>query len=190
MKLLQLFAVITLLAGCAAAPVSQIALTPRSETLTDLTGGDTSIIVAIQSKDLRTAHYLISIERSDKEQVQLVSSATNLRSSIEQSLIKGWNSGGIGFVDASPTTVTVEITQLANRIVQKNLSYTATSEMTLRVTVDNPKSTLTKLYRSTQTNNGPFYADIQKQEQLMSQQLSELLQQILTDTQLVEAFKS
>ncbi|WP_432454164.1 MULTISPECIES: YajG family lipoprotein [unclassified Agarivorans] len=184
----NLFTLVILLFGlsaCSSRP-QQVQLNPQVQ-LSDVT--QHSIIAAIHSQDLRPNRFLISIHHGDQEQAELIASGSNLRSSIEQQLSAAWQQQGLGFVPASPNTIRVDINELASRVEQGSVKYSASTTIRIKVTVDTPTKTLDKEFRSIHTNEGAFKVDVNKQAEAMNQQLSELLAEIASDPQLIEVME-
>lgn len=174
-----------LMSGCTNSP-HQFSLAPSPRVTTEvMVSADT--IVSIRSVDRRNQQFLMAVRKEGEEQSRIISSSSNLRQSVEQALIDGWNQIGVGFVDVSPTLIQVEIMDLNNLVTQKKLSYQGVSNMRLQVTVQTETNILTKEYSSKQTNTGSINVDVLKEKQLMDQQLNILLEQILIDQQIIEA---
>ncbi|MGY5450292.1 YajG family lipoprotein [Agarivorans sp. MS3-6] len=173
------------LSACSSTP-QQVQLTPQIQ----LDGvPQHSIIAAIKSQDLRPNRFLISIHQQGEEQAELIASGDNLRQTIELQLSAAWQQQGLGFVPESPNTITIDILELASEVEESSVKHTASSTMRLKVTVDTPHKTLAKQFRSTHTNEGAFSVNVNKQAVAMSQQLSELLTQIVNDPQLIEVLE-
>lgn len=189
MKNILVIALFAFLAGCST-QVTQITLDPEGMSpykrfvpipLTGLT---------ISVRDLRPQNFLIAIAKNQKEQLQIISSATNVRQSIEQALIQGWQAKGLRLKPGKQVAIEVDIKKLVNKVNQTNLDFQAEIEMQLQVVVDTSKTRLTKQFQSTQTSTGPFKVNVFTQEKLMNRQLSDLIQQILNDSELHEAITS
>ncbi|WP_026973215.1 YajG family lipoprotein [Aliagarivorans marinus] len=177
------------LMACSSTPPPQLQLSPEV-TVQQAEGEKASLIAALNSADLRNHRYLLSIHRDGQEQAELLASASNLRLDIEQQLKQAWQQQGLGFVTDSPFKLQVDILELVATAEQSSLKHQVESTMRLKVSLETPKRSLAKQYRSVHNNEGPLRLSLERQEEYLSAQLSELLTQIANDPQFFEVLEN
>ena len=172
---LTLITSIWLMSGCANSP-QQMIIAPQvyNAALSLYQGQQASLKVT----DMRSGTQVVQILRKNKA-AQLYSPQEDIANIIDQSLQKVWLQQGLSINAAASNQIDVFIDKAVVNVNQELLKYDTNSQITIRVAVDNGRETLTKIFNSTGSSNGPLLADLAVLErdfnQLLAQQLSEIL---------------
>lgn len=131
-------------------------------------------------KDMRTAQHVIQILH-DGEAAQLMNSQEALTAVVEQTLKKAFKQQGLTLSAQANNHIEVIIDKALISVEQGMVSYQAKNELAITVKVKNSAQTLTKTFTSKGTSDGPIGVDIAVLERDFNQQLSKLLNRIITN---------
>jgi uncharacterized lipoprotein len=137
----------------------------------------------LQVSDMRIADHIIEIIEPDKAR-QIYSSQTRLDTILQKQLAAQYVRQGLSLRLGAENNIALYIDQAKVKVAQQTFKYQVKSEIVMRVIVTNKKQTLTKTFRQSGTSEGPLQADIAVLERDFNQNLSQLLQQILTNSDL------
>jgi len=139
--------------------------------------------------DFRTNNHVLQINGSD-EKAKLYSSQKNISEIVNDSLTAGFKKQGLSIDEFANNTINVFIEQAKTSVNQEMVKYDAKNELVLRVEVSAGDQTLTKLFSSKGTSNGPLTADIAVLERDLNQQLGTLLAKIMQSPEIQQFIQS
>lgn len=177
--------IIFLLGGCASAP-SHLIVAP--EILTQTTNQYVNKQATLKVVDMRTATNIVQILRKG-EAATLLSAQERLEDTIKSSLSKHWQHQGLAIQADGTNEMTIVIEKAIISVTQEALSYQASSEIVLKVTINNGVQTLTSTFSNRGNSNGPFKADIAVLERNFNQRLANVLQQVLSNEKIIQFLK-
>jgi uncharacterized lipoprotein len=129
--------------------------------------------------DMRTSPHIIQIIEEDKAAV-ILSSLERIEDISQRILTSQWQKQGLSFNSLALNKMTVIIEKAIVSVEQKNVSYSAQTEIIVNVKIDNGKQTLTTTFKNRGYNEGSLDADITVLEHNFNQQLSTVLKEVLT----------
>lgn len=129
--------------------------------------------------DMRTSTHIIQILEKDEAAI-ILSSKVRLEDITQKLLIEQWQQQGLNFTNSAQNKITVSIEKAIISVEQESVTYTAQSEIILKVSIDNGKQTLTSNFKTRGHSEGALTADIAVLEREFNQHLSTLLIQVLT----------
>ena len=179
LKKLLLSAGLLLLTACATAP-QQVNITADPAPLTTQYHGTQ---VALTSKDIRDANYLIAIHKVG-EPAQLVNNQSSLINLTTAKLQQGWEQQGLVFSAQADIAINIELQTARIDVQQDSFEHQVESTLVLIISIENKAQTLTKQFRSASTLTGVFSPAMSDLETKFSQQLSSLLNDVFHDQQI------
>ena len=129
--------------------------------------------------DMRTSPHIVQILEKNKAAV-ILSSLERIEDISQRRLTSQWQKQGLSFNSLAQNNMTVIIEKAIVSVEQKNMNYSAQTEIIINVTIDNGKQTLTTTFKNRGYNEGSLDADISNLEYNFNQQLSTVLKEILT----------
>lgn len=129
--------------------------------------------------DMRTGNHIVQILK-EGEAATILSSQQRLEEIIADTLSKAWKSQGLRFNELSEKKVKITIDKAVISVNQKTMSYDTQSEIVLSVEIVNSTQTLTNTFKIRSNSEGPLKADIAVLERDFNQQLSQVLNSIIT----------
>tara|TARA_R110001583_G_scaffold12280_7_gene54645 strand:+ start:5267 stop:5917 length:651 start_codon:yes stop_codon:yes gene_type:complete len=141
--------------------------------------------------DMRTASHVVQIMR-EGEAATLIPAQERLEYTIKNNLSKHWQEQGLVINNSTSNTINtinISIEKAIISVSQETMEYTAQTEITLKVTVNNGSQTLTSTFNNRGNSDGPLQADIAVLERNFNQRLANLLQQILANKKISDFFK-
>jgi len=184
LNLSALIALVLFLSGCSSTPTSlQLAPQLSNTTITTPVQKDHSWLLA--SQDLRTARYLIAISSGDKV-ATLVNESVSTRAVIEKTLQAQWAKQGFTFTTDSNNSyqIDIQLIKLLAEVEQSTLSHEADINAVIKIQLNSEKTTFSKTFRSHYQKKAPFNANVDTLTQQLNIQLSQLLDQIVQDSEL------
>lgn len=183
-RLSSIFLVMLFLSACSTTPTS-LQLTPQltDNTSTTAVKKDNSWLLA--SQDLRTARYLIAISSGD-EVATLVNESVSTRATIEKTLQAHWVKQGLTFTADTNNSyqIDIQLLKLLAEVEQATLSHETDINVVIKVQLSNGKTTFGKTFRSHFQQEAPFNAKVGTLTKQLNTQLSQLLDQVVQDTEL------
>lgn len=174
---------VVMLGGCAQTPTHFI-LAP------DQTAGPVQINADgarnLTVNDMRAQQYIIRINRGE-EQSTLVSLSQSPIATVEQSLLARFAKHSVSLENV---TYNVDINDLIINVAQQAIKYESASQLTLTVRVNNGATTLNKTFKRAGTSHGPLQADLAVLERDFNLLLSQMLDDITTDDELLNLVNS
>lgn len=170
-----------LLMACSASP-SSVQMQPEvSVKQTEQLQGD--LTWRIGSQDQRIAHYLIEIVNGDNA-ARLINESRNSRAITEQVLQNQWIKQGLVIQADSPNIIDIQLIKLLAEVEQNSLSYKLDSNIIITVKLYADNKIFSKTFKSRFAKEGAFTADVKKVSEQLNDQLSQLLNEILQDSEL------
>jgi len=167
--------------GCASGPQQLIISPQNTANFSNIYG---KISANIKSTDMRASSHIVQILRADKA-AELISSATPIATVVEKSLNNIFSQQGLTITNAeSQVNISIFIDTAMISVEQSLIKYQANNSIGLRLKIRNADKTLTKSFTSHGKSNGPLNADLAVLERDFNQQLTKLLNQISTDTEI------
>ncbi|WP_415225460.1 YajG family lipoprotein [Psychromonas sp.] len=144
-----------------------------------------SLIWGVHSQDQRIAHYLIAIENGDNENAaRLVNESRNSRVIIEKVLQEQWIKQGLAIQADSANIIDIQLIKLLAEVEQNSLTYKIDSNIIIKVKLHADNKIFNKTFNSRFGEEGVFTADVEKVTKQLNDQLSQLLTEILHDSEL------
>ena len=171
----------TLLIACTSSPIS-IKLQP------ELSANQPSPLInkttwKINSQDLRIAQYLIEISK-EKGAATLVNGSQSSRLIIEKLLQQQWTKQGLIINTQSAHKINIQVIKLLAKVKQNLFSHQINSQVVINVQLKNGGKVFNKVYKSNANQEGPLNVSIEKTSKLLNTQLSQLLDEIVQDSEL------
>jgi uncharacterized lipoprotein len=172
------------LSACSNTPTS-LKLTPSLDTNITVNKVEKKQKWALNSKDFRTARYLIAISTGD-DVATLVNESTSTRLIVEKTLQKHWVNQGYRFTDKAGNShqIEVQLIKLLAKVEQGTVSHETNINVIIKIQLNSDKSTFSKTFRSHYEENAPFRANIESLTTQLNTQLSQLLDQVVQDPEL------
>lgn len=139
--------------------------------------------VQISFSDVRSAKHIVQILRIG-EATELYPSQQPIVSIVDKSLSSEFTNNGLRIQSLAINHVDVIIEKALVNVQQELVKYSTSSEIVLRVIINNGQSTLTKSFKVSGTSIGSLKADIAVIERDFNQQLTQLLTQIVQSKEL------
>lgn len=171
------------LSGCASG-TQQLIIAPQ--TTVKFANIYSQINTKLNTSDMRASTHIVQILRNDKA-AELTNSATPMSIIVEKSLTDLFSQQGLAITNTDSTSkvdITVFIDAALISVQQSLMKYQANNAIVLRLQIKNSDKILTKTFNIHGKSNGPFNADLAVLERDFNQQLSDLLQQIVGDTEI------
>jgi uncharacterized lipoprotein len=143
---------------------------------------------SITITDMRSAQHVVQILRKD-EAAEIYSSQQLLKNIIKQALTAEFKKQGLEINDQASNAIGIIIENSLISVNQEMIKYQVNNELVIRVTVNNGKQTLSNTFKVRGTSEGPLSADIAVLERDFNQQLSNLLTQIISNTEIKNFIK-
>jgi len=176
---------VTLLSACTSKERSFV-ISPQLKQASEQLTINKSASFAIS--DLRTSDHIVQIFQEDKA-AELVSSKTSLLQVMKSALTNSFSLQGLSIDAQSINTIDVVIKQAKINVQQSMLEYKANNVIEIMVTVNNGEKTLTQSFKTKGNNSGPLFADLAVLERDFNQQLSKLLEQIVSHSEIQQFLK-
>ncbi len=176
LKIIKVIIVSALFTACTSTPTHLI-VAPV------LTAKNTNVLyqsnLQLQVTDLRIANHVVQISK-EGQAATVLSAQQSLDEIVANTLKEHWQGQGLNFTTMASKSMTIVIKRAMIRVKQELLSYQADSEIIIVVKIDNGKKVLTSTFKSTGNSEGPLQADIAVLERDFNDNLSTVLQQILS----------
>lgn len=178
-----LLAVALLLGGCAPQyPVVanlNLQIMPQPPIFTDTSA-------FIQGQDARKNDEIIIYLMKDQMPIA-VDNMSPPHILVTERLAGGLREQGLMFENSAPTRVYLEITELLVTVTKPKFLFSADARSRITLKVVNETSSLAKTYQRQATHESPKRPDTAKLENMLNEQLSEILSQILGDEDIRKA---
>jgi uncharacterized lipoprotein len=129
--------------------------------------------------DMRTSPHIVQILEKNKAAV-ILSSLERIEDISQRVLTSQWQKQDLSFNSLAQNNMTVIIEKAIVSVEQKNMKYSAQTEIIINVKIDNGKQILTTTFKNRGYNEGSLDADISVLEYNFNQQLSTVLKEVLT----------
>ncbi|WP_232772509.1 YajG family lipoprotein [Psychromonas sp. Urea-02u-13] len=172
------------LSACSSTPTS-LKLTPNLNDNITINKVEKNQKWLLDSKDFRTARYLIAISAGD-DVATLVNESISTRISVEKLLQNHWTKQGYRFTDNQGNShqIEVQLIKLLAEVEQGTLSHETDINVIIKIQLNSDKSTFSKTFRSHYEEKAAFSADVEVLATQLNTQLSQLLDQIVQDPEL------
>lgn len=139
----------------------------------------------LNSQDLRSARYLISISAGD-DVATLINESVSTRTVIEKTLQAHWAKQGHRFTTQADNEyqITVQLLQLVAQVEQHTFSHESHINAVIRIELNSASTTFAKTFRANFNKEGAFAANVDTIAEQLNTQLSQLLDQIVQDPEL------
>ena len=178
--LLTLLLPALLLGGCASVP-QQVILAPTL--IPQQYNPDTLSEIDLDVVDNRRQRHLLQIKQGS-EQRKLLSANRSPGKLLNQTITQGLSQQGYQLTPTANVVMTVEIEKMLINLNQETVEYQANNDIALKVIVKKEGKTLTKRFSSKGESHGPLKADVSVLERLFNEQLGQLINQLLNDSQI------
>jgi uncharacterized lipoprotein len=138
--------------------------------------------------DMRSAQHVVQILRKD-EAAEIYSSQQPLKNIIQQTLTSEFKKQGLEIDAQASNAIEIIIENSLISVQQEMIKYQVNNELVILVKVNNGKQTLSNTFKVRGTSEGPLSADIAVLERDFNQQLSNLLTQIISNTEIKNFIK-
>jgi uncharacterized lipoprotein len=138
--------------------------------------------------DMRSAQHIVQILRKDKA-AEIYSSQQPLKNIIKQTLTAEFKKQGLAINAQASNTIDIIIENSLISVQQEMMDYQVNNELVILVKVNNGKQTLSNTFKVRGTSEGLLSADIAVLERDFNQQLSNLLTQIISNTEIKNFIK-
>ena len=138
--------------------------------------------------DMRSAQHIVQILRKDKA-AEIYSSQQPLKNIIKQTLTAEFKKQGLAINAQASNTIDIIIENSLISVQQEMMDYQVNNELVILVKVNNGKQTLSNTFKVRGTSEGLLSADIAVLERDFNQQLSNLLTQIISNTEIKSFIK-
>ncbi|MBA6230816.1 MULTISPECIES: YajG family lipoprotein [unclassified Colwellia] len=188
-KTLAVSTLLVLLTACANKPTHvviapDLSITNNASNQSNYQNKQASLTVT----DMRTAQHVVQILRKD-EAAEVYSSQQPLNQIIEQTLTAEFKKQGLEINAQAGNIIEIIIDNGVISVQQELIKYKVNNELVIRVTVNNGTQTLSNTFKVRGTSEGPFKADIAVLERDFSQQLTQLLSQVITNSEIQRFIK-
>lgn len=138
--------------------------------------------------DLRSAQHVVQILRKD-EAAEVYSSQQPLNRIVEEALAAEFKKQGLDINAQAGNAIEIIIDNGLSSVQQEMMKYQVNNELVIRVTVNNGSQTLSNIFKVRGTSEGPLGADIAVLERDFSQQLTQLLSQVINNIEIQRFIK-
>ena len=138
--------------------------------------------------DMRSAQHIVQILRKDKA-AEIYSSQQPLKNIIKQTLTAEFKKQGLAINAQASNTIDIIIENSLISVQQEMMDYQVNNELVILVKVNNGKQTLSNTFKVRGTSEGLLSADIAVLERDFNQQLSNILTQIISNTEIKNFIK-
>ncbi|AOW77956.1 hypothetical protein A3Q34_14555 [Colwellia sp. PAMC 20917] len=138
--------------------------------------------------DLRSAQHVVQVLRKD-EAAEVYSSQQPLNRIIEETLAAEFKKQGLDINAQAGNAIEIIIDNGLSSVQQEMMKYQVNNELVIRVTVNNGSQTLSNTFKVRGTSEGPLGADIAVLERDFSQQLTQLLSQVINNIEIQRFIK-
>lgn len=138
--------------------------------------------------DLRSAQHVVQVLRKD-EAAEVYSSQQPLNRIIEEALTAEFKKQGLEITAQAGNIIEIIIDNGLSSVQQEMMKYQVNNELVIRVTINNGSQTLSNTFKVRGTSEGPLRADIAVLERDFSQQLTQLLSQVITNSEIQRFIK-
>ena len=138
--------------------------------------------------DMRSAQHIVQILRKDKA-AEIYSSQQPLKNIIKQTLTAEFKKQGLAINAQASNTIDIIIENSLISVQQEMMDYQVNNELVILVKVNNGKQTLSNTFKVRGTSEGLLSADLAVLERDFNQQLSNLLTQIISNTEIKNFIK-
>ncbi|MCG6199945.1 YajG family lipoprotein [Psychromonas antarctica] len=137
----------------------------------------------ISSQDQRIAHYLIEVTRGDNA-ASLINESQSSRLTIENLLHEQWAEQGIALQATSKNTINIQLIKLLAKVEQNSLTYKTDANIVIEVKLTAENKIFNKTFKSHYGQEGVFRVSEQTVTKQLNDQLSQLLNEIVQDSEL------
>ncbi|MFB0982264.1 MAG: YajG family lipoprotein [Alteromonadaceae bacterium] len=188
-KKLAATTLLVLVTACANKPTHvviapDLSITNSASSQSDYQNKQTNITVT----DMRSAQHIVQILRKDKA-AEIYSSQQPLKNIIKQTLTAEFKKQGLAINAQASNTIDIIIENSLISVQQEMMDYQVNNELVILVKVNNGKQTLSNTFKVRGTSEGLLSADIAVLERDFNQQLSNLLTQIISNTEIKNFIK-
>lgn len=175
---------ILLLSACSNTP-SSLQLTPKIDENITATSIKSNKQWLIGSQDLRTERYLIAISSGD-DVATLINESTSTRALVEKTLQAHWIKQGHLFThkNSNNDKIEIQLLKLLAEVEQSTMSHETDINLIIKVQLKSNDTTFSKTFRSHYEEKAPLNASVNDLTEQLNTQLSQLLDQIVQDTEL------
>jgi uncharacterized lipoprotein len=138
--------------------------------------------------DLRSAQHVVQVLRKD-EAAEVYSSQQPLNRIVEEALAAEFKKQGLDINAQAGNAIEIIIDNGLSSVQQEMMKYQVNNELVIRVTVNNGSQTLSNTFKVRGTSEGPLGADIAVLERDFSQQLTQLLSQVINNIEIQRFIK-
>lgn len=171
-----------LLVACSSSPVS-MQLQPELSSLQTASPLTNKIVWEISSQDRRIEQYLIEVTKG-RNAATLINESQSSRLIIENALQQQWSKHGLRFSADSTDKINIQLIKLLAKVKQNTLTHNTHSKIVIKVELSTKNKIFSKIFSSRFTQEGVFAADINKISEQLNVQLSQLLNEIIQDSEL------
>ncbi|MFT6209252.1 MAG: putative lipoprotein, partial [Colwellia sp.] len=123
------------------------------------------------------------------EAAEVYSSQQPLNRIIEEALAAEFKKQGLDINAQAGNAIEIIIDNGLSSVQQEMMKYQVNNELVIRVTVNNGSQTLSNTFKVRGTSEGPLGADIAVLERDFSQQLTQLLSQVINNIEIQRFIK-
>ncbi|MFT6903047.1 MAG: putative lipoprotein [Colwellia sp.] len=188
-KTLAVSTLLVLLTACANKP-THVVITPDLSITNSVSNQSNyqNKQASLTVTDMRTAQHVVQILKKD-EAADVYSSQQPLNQIIEQTLTAEFKKQGLEINAQAGNIIEIIIDNGLISVQQEMIKYKVNNELVIRVTVNNGAKTLSNTFKLRGTSEGPLKADIAVLERDFSQQLTQLLSQVITNSEIKRFIK-
>jgi uncharacterized lipoprotein len=188
-KTLAVSTLLVLLTACANKP-THVVITPDLSITNSVSNQSNyqNKQASLTVTDMRTAQHVVQILKKD-EAADVYSSQQPLNQIIEQTLTAEFKKQGLEINAQAGNIIEIIIDNGLISVQQEMIKYKVNNELVIRVTVNNGAKTLSNTFKLRGTSEGPLKADIAVLERDFSQQLTQLLSQVIANSEIKRFIK-
>jgi uncharacterized lipoprotein len=189
LKILAATTLLVFISACANKP-THVVISPDLST-TNSASGQSELQnkqASLTITDLRSAQHVVQILRKN-EAAEVYSSLQPLNHIIQETLTTEFKKQGLEINTQASNAIEIIIDNGLISVQQEMMKYKVNNELVIRVKVNNGMQTLSNTFKVRGTSEGPLSADIAVLERDFSQQLSQLLSQVITNSEIQSFIK-
>lgn len=182
MKRIVLVVLALFLAGCAPKFPEQANLNLHVEAQSTGVFRD-GVTATLRGRDDR-GYDEIAVYQINRDPVARIGNRNAPHVVVSERLAIGFREQGLLFDNSAPAHILLEINELLATVTKPKLLYSTEAISRISVTVTNDGDSLTKRYRKESTRGSMRRPGLEELETLLNDQLSDIVQQILQDTEI------
>lgn len=172
---------LTLICSCSSTPTEMV-ISPQVPNSSSINYQNKTAQLSI--KDLRNKIHIIEIHTQDKA-AQVINTRSDLNTLLHSTISRSLTQSGLTIDSSASNQLLLIIDKAEISVNQSTLQYNTTSVIQLTVKLTSHEQTLTKTFTTSSKSEGVLNADIAVLERDFNQQLSQLIQQIINDKELI-----